>query len=94
MCQNGGVDNQGEGTALASIVGGDLYGIAGGVNIASVRVMDDFGNALWSDVIAGMASYYLLCKLKYLIRILVSSPFISSPLYLSLLSPRKCFHSD
>ena len=58
--QNGGVDKQGEGTALASIVGGDLYGIAGGVTISSVRVMDDFGNALWSDVIAGMAIINIL----------------------------------
>ena len=38
---------------MASIVGGDLYGIAGGVTLKSVRVMDDFGNTLWSNVIAG-----------------------------------------
>ncbi|XP_072033170.1 aqualysin-1-like [Amphiura filiformis] len=59
QCANGGIDNQGEGTALASLVGGDLYGVAGGVTLKSVRVMDDFGNALWSDVIAGINSVAL-----------------------------------
>jgi subtilisin family serine protease len=46
-------DCHGHGTHVAGTVGGTTYGIAKAVKLKAVRVLDCFGNGLWSDFIAG-----------------------------------------
>jgi subtilisin family serine protease len=47
-------DCNGHGTHVAGTVGGSTYGIAKGVNLVAVRVLDCGGSGSWSGVIAGM----------------------------------------
>ncbi len=47
-------DEFGHGTAVASVVGGSTYGVAKGVYLHAVRVLDYLGNGSISDVIAGL----------------------------------------
>ena len=51
----GGADDcNGHGTHVAGTVGGGTYGIAKGVSLVAVRVLDCGGSGSWSGVIAGM----------------------------------------
>ena len=47
-------DCNGHGTHVAGTVGGSTYGIAKGVALVAVRVLDCAGSGTWSGVIAGM----------------------------------------
>ena len=47
-------DCNGHGTHVAGTVGGTAYGVAKGVNLYPVRVLDCRGSGTWSGVIAGM----------------------------------------
>ena len=47
-------DCDGHGTHVAGTVGGTTYGIAKGVTLVAVRVLDCSGSGTWSGVIAGM----------------------------------------
>ena len=47
-------DCDGHGTHVAGTVGGAKYGVAKGVNLIAVRVLDCSGSGTWSGVIAGM----------------------------------------
>jgi subtilisin family serine protease len=47
-------DCHGHGTHVAGILGGETYGVAKDVTLASVRVLDCGGNGTWSGVIAGI----------------------------------------
>ncbi|MFJ8042432.1 S8 family peptidase [Kitasatospora sp. NPDC096147] len=47
-------DCQGHGTHVAGTVGGSSYGVAKGVKLVSVRVLDCQGSAPWSTVIKGV----------------------------------------
>ncbi len=47
-------DCNGHGTHVAGTVGGATYGVAKGVNLVAVRVLDCSGSGTWSGVIAGM----------------------------------------
>lgn len=47
-------DCNGHGTHVAGTVGGGTYGIAKGVRLVAVRVLDCGGSGSWSGVIAGM----------------------------------------
>ncbi|MHB1262890.1 MAG: S8 family peptidase [Gemmatimonadaceae bacterium] len=47
-------DCNGHGTHVAGTVGGATYGVAKGVNLVAVRVLDCAGSGSWSGVIAGM----------------------------------------
>lgn len=47
-------DCNGHGTHVAGTVGGSTYGVAKGVNLVAVRVLDCGGSGSWSGVIAGM----------------------------------------
>ncbi|MGW2400586.1 S8 family peptidase [Kitasatospora sp. NPDC001664] len=47
-------DCQGHGTHVAGTVGGSAYGVAKGVKLVSVRVLDCNGSAPWSTVIKGV----------------------------------------
>jgi len=49
-----GGDCNGHGTCMAGIVGGQTYGVAKGVRLKGVRVLDCTGSGTWSGVIAGM----------------------------------------
>jgi subtilisin family serine protease len=49
-----GEDCNGHGTHVAGTVGGTTYGVAKGVTIVAVRVLDCNGSGSWSGVIAGM----------------------------------------
>ena len=49
-----GSDCNGHGTHVAGTVGGGTYGIAKGVSLVAVRVLDCGGSGSWSGVIAGM----------------------------------------
>jgi subtilisin family serine protease len=49
-----GADCNGHGTHVAGIIGGSTYGIAKGVRLRGVRVMNCGGAGTWSSVIAGM----------------------------------------
>ncbi|HEV2129806.1 MAG TPA: S8 family peptidase, partial [Longimicrobiaceae bacterium] len=51
--QNGS-DCNGHGTHVAGTVGGKIYGVAKGVKLVAVRVLDCGGSGTWSGVIAGM----------------------------------------
>jgi len=47
-------DDHGHGTHVASTVAGKKYGIAKGIKIIGVKVLDRGGSGSWSDVIAGI----------------------------------------
>jgi subtilisin family serine protease len=49
-----GQDCKGHGTHVAGTAGGATYGVAKGVNLISVRVLDCYGSGTWSGVIAGV----------------------------------------
>ena len=49
-----GSDCNGHGTHVAGTAGGATYGIAKGVTLKAVRVLDCSGSGTWSGVIAGM----------------------------------------
>jgi subtilisin family serine protease len=49
-----GQDRQGHGTHVAATVGGNFCGVANGVRLVSVKVLDDSGNGTWSGIIAGL----------------------------------------
>jgi len=49
-----GSDGNGHGTHVAGTIGGNTFGIANGVNLVSVRVLDNAGSGTTSGVIAGM----------------------------------------
>jgi len=49
-----GQDRDGHGTHVAGTVGGAKYGVAKGVRLVSVKVLDDNGWGTWSGIIAGM----------------------------------------
>jgi len=49
-----GTDCNGHGTHVSGTVGGATYGIAKGVTLKAVRVLDCGGSGSWSGVIAGM----------------------------------------
>ena len=49
-----GIDCNGHGTHVAGIIGGIIHGVAKGVKLRSVRVLDCDGSGSWSGVIAGM----------------------------------------
>ncbi|HEX6372578.1 MAG TPA: S8 family peptidase [Longimicrobium sp.] len=49
-----GLDCNGHGTHVAGTVGGANYGVAKGVSLASVRVLDCGGYGTWSGVIGGI----------------------------------------
>lgn len=47
-------DCNGHGTHVAGTIGGATYGVAKGVKLVAVRVLDCAGSGLWSGVIAGI----------------------------------------
>lgn len=47
-------DCHGHGTHVAGTIGGATYGVAKGVALVAVRVLDCFGSGSWSGVIAGI----------------------------------------
>lgn len=47
-------DCNGHGTHVAGTIGGRIYGVAKGVDVVAVRVLDCGGSAPWSTVIAGI----------------------------------------
>jgi subtilisin family serine protease len=47
-------DCNGHGTHVGGTVGGKTYGVAKGVSLVAVRVLDCYGEGTWSGVIAGM----------------------------------------
>ncbi len=47
-------DCNGHGTHVAGTVGGTIYGVAKGVSLVAVRVLDCGGSGTWSGVIAGI----------------------------------------
>ncbi|XP_030847578.1 uncharacterized protein LOC115918824 [Strongylocentrotus purpuratus] len=49
-----GIDCQGHGTHCAGTVGSSLYGVAKGVNLFGVRVLNCRGSGSWSGVVAGV----------------------------------------
>ena len=49
-----GKDCNGHGTHVAGTVGGTTYGVAKGVTLVAVRVLNCSGSGTWSGVIAGM----------------------------------------
>lgn len=48
------VDQNGHGTHVAGTIGGTTYGIAKGIRLIAVRVLDASGSGTWSGVIAGL----------------------------------------
>ncbi len=48
------IDQNGHGTHVAGTVGGDIYGVAKGVKLIAVRVLDASGSGTTSGVIAGI----------------------------------------
>ena len=50
----GKIDCNGHGTHVAGTVGGSTYGVAKGVNLVAVRVLDCSGSGSYSQVIAGV----------------------------------------
>ncbi|MEK6286275.1 MAG: LamG-like jellyroll fold domain-containing protein [Acidobacteriota bacterium] len=53
-CIGNGTDGAGHGTSVASILGGNTYGVAKSVTIYNVRVCDSFFNCVNSNWIAGI----------------------------------------
>jgi subtilase family protein/peptidase inhibitor I9 len=51
---NGMTDGNGHGTFMAGVLGGTRFGVAKGVHIVPVQVLDDTGSGSTSDVIAGI----------------------------------------
>jgi subtilisin family serine protease len=51
---NNPVDGHGHGTHVAGTIGGAEYGVAKGVNIVGVRVLDDSGSGTTEQVVAGI----------------------------------------
>lgn len=51
---NGGIDCHGHGTHVAGTLGGHSYGVAKGVTIHDVRVLNCFGSGTFEGVIAGV----------------------------------------
>lgn len=49
-----GIDCNGHGTHVSGTVGGAQYGVAKGVALVAVRVLDCSGSGTWSQVIAGI----------------------------------------
>lgn len=49
-----GIDCHGHGTHVAGTVGGTTYGVAKGVTLHAVKVLDCAGDGRWSEVIAGV----------------------------------------
>jgi len=49
-----GVDCNGHGTHVAGTVGGSTYGVAKGVTLVAVRVLNCSGSGTWAGVIAGI----------------------------------------
>lgn len=49
-----GIDCNGHGTHVSGTVGGSTYGVAKGVTLVGVRVLDCAGSGSWSGVIAGI----------------------------------------
>lgn len=47
-------DENGHGTHVAGIVGGTRYGVAKGINLIPVKVLDAFGTGSFSQIIAGI----------------------------------------
>jgi len=47
-------DCDGHGTHVAGTIGGTTYGVAKGVNLVAVRVLDCTGSGLWSWVVSGI----------------------------------------
>ena len=47
-------DNNGHGTHVAGIIGGTRYGVAKGINLIPVKVLDQFGSGSFSQIIAGI----------------------------------------
>ena len=47
-------DCNGHGTHVAGTIGGATYGVAKGVELVAVRVLDCGGSGLWSEIIAGI----------------------------------------
>jgi len=47
-------DCNGHGTHVAGTIGGSTYGVAKGVSLVAVRVLDCTGSGLWSWIIAGI----------------------------------------
>jgi subtilisin family serine protease len=47
-------DCNGHGTHVAATIGGTTYGVAKGVSLVAVRVLDCTGSGLWSWIIAGI----------------------------------------
>ncbi len=47
-------DQNGHGTHVAGIVGGTRYGVAKGINLIPVKVLDAFGTGSFSQIIAGI----------------------------------------
>jgi Subtilase family/Peptidase inhibitor I9 len=51
---NGTNDGNGHGTFMAGVLGGTQFGVAKGVTLVPVKVLDDNGSGSMSDVIAGI----------------------------------------
>lgn len=47
-------DDNGHGTHVAGILGGTRYGVAKGINIVPVKVLDKFGTGTFTQIIAGI----------------------------------------
>ncbi|MEN9885029.1 MAG: hypothetical protein RLZZ420_2246 [Bacteroidota bacterium] len=47
-------DDNGHGTHVAGIVGGTRYGVAKGINLIPVKVLDRFGSGTFTQIIAGI----------------------------------------
>jgi subtilisin family serine protease len=52
--KDAGIDCHGHGTHVAGTVGGTRYGVAKGVSLHAVKVLDCAGSGTWSGVIAGI----------------------------------------
>ncbi|MFN8035439.1 MAG: S8 family serine peptidase [Acidimicrobiia bacterium] len=51
---NNGVDLNGHGTHVAGTIGGSTYGVAKGIHLVGVRVLDSAGYGTTSDIVAGI----------------------------------------
>ena len=49
-----GIDCNGHGTHVSGTVGGNTWGVAKGVNLVAVRVLNCSGSGTWSGVVAGI----------------------------------------